>query len=136
MGPIYRLSDLGRNPACWCAGQGTIAVIIDGHHPAAFMPPWIEAAGRITLAKTLYTYDLDITRESPPVVQRIRASTQEWRITIPESTSGAGMRVAIILAILNDAGRNNWGGSRPLHTAGSRLCRQETAPRSSRKNST
>ena len=43
-----------------------------GHHPAHYRA-WIESAG-YTPAKSLLTYELDITKPFPPLIQRVIAS--------------------------------------------------------------
>ncbi len=62
-------------------------------------------------AKTLYTYDLDITQEFPPIVKRIiQSGEKNPRIRIREvDKSKFDEEAAIILAILNDAWSDNWG---------------------------
>ena len=71
---------------------------------------WIEAAG-YSPAKELVTYDLDITQEFPPIIQRIVAAGEKnARIRIREvDKSRFAEEAAIILAILNDAWGDNWG---------------------------
>jgi hypothetical protein len=71
---------------------------------------WIEGAG-YTPAKTLYTYDLDITQEFPPIVNRIiQSGEKNPRIRIREvDKSKFDEEAAIILHILNDAWADNWG---------------------------
>src|SRR4051812_10711341 len=71
---------------------------------------WIEGAG-YTPAKTLYTYDLDITQDFPPIVNRIiQSGEKNPRIRIREvDKSKFDEEAAIILAILNDAWSDNWG---------------------------
>jgi hypothetical protein len=80
-----------------------------GHNSAAYQP-WIEAAG-YTPAKTLNTYELDITKEFPPLIQRIvQSGEKNDRIRIRKvDKSKFDQEAAIILAILNDAWGNNWG---------------------------
>ncbi len=79
-------------------------------HQAARYQSWIEGAG-YTLAKRLYTYDIDITREYPPLIQRIIASGEKNpRINIRKvSLKHFEREVGIICHILNDAWSDNWG---------------------------
>ena len=68
-------------------------LLVKGHdHPPMYMmghqspryQPWIEGAG-YGLAKRLYTYDVDITKEYPLLIQRIIASGEKnQRIRIRE----------------------------------------------------
>jgi hypothetical protein len=71
---------------------------------------WIEAAGYVP-AKELVTYELDITQDFPPIIQRIvAAGERNARIRIREvDKSKFAEEAAIILAILNDAWGDNWG---------------------------
>ncbi|UZK70618.1 N-acetyltransferase [Sphingomonas sp. S1-29] len=71
---------------------------------------WIERAG-YTPAKELVTYDLDITPDFPPIVGRIIAAGEKNpRIVIRRvDKSRFDEEAGIILAILNDAWRDNWG---------------------------
>lgn len=94
-------------------------LLVEGHdHPPTVMmghnnpiyESWIENAGYAGV-KDLYTYDLDITRSFPPIVQRIVASGERnARIRIrPVNKSRFDEEAALILAILNDAWAGNWG---------------------------
>jgi hypothetical protein len=94
-------------------------LLVKGHdHPPMYMmghqapryQPWIEGAD-YGLAKRLYTYDLDIVPEFPPLIQRIIASGEKnARITIREvSLKHFEREVGIICHILNDAWADNWG---------------------------
>ncbi|HVR89755.1 MAG TPA: N-acetyltransferase [Novosphingobium sp.] len=83
--------------------------VMMGHHSPKYQP-WIEALGYAT-AKTLYTYELDITRPFPPLLQRIIASGEKNpRIRIRKvELKRFDEEAATILAILNDAWSDNWG---------------------------
>lgn len=83
--------------------------VMMGHNKPACRQ-WIEAAG-YTPAKELVTYDLDITHDFPPIIQRIIAAGEKnARIRIREvDKSKFEQEAAIILAILNDAWGDNWG---------------------------
>ncbi len=117
----------------WLRGQGMTRVLapmnlsvweepgllVRGHdHPPMYMmghqspryQPWIEGAG-YSVAKRLYTYDIDITREYPQLIQRIIASGEKnQRIHIREvSLKHFERDVGIVCHILNDAWSDNWG---------------------------
>jgi hypothetical protein len=94
-------------------------LLIEGHdHPPTVMMGharpeyrgWIEGAGYHPV-KQLLTYDLDITRPFPPLVQRIvRSGEKNPRIRIREvDKSRFDQEAALILSILNDAWSDNWG---------------------------
>jgi hypothetical protein len=71
---------------------------------------WIEAAG-YTRVKELVTYELDITKDFSPLLQRIIASGDKnprIRIRLVDKTKFEE-EAATILAILNDAWADNWG---------------------------
>jgi hypothetical protein len=71
---------------------------------------WIESAGYEPVKKLL-TYDLDITREFPPIVRRIvEAGEKNPRIRIrPVEIKHFAREAAIVIDILNDAWSDNWG---------------------------
>jgi len=94
-------------------------LLIDGFdHPPTIMMghakreyrAWIEAAG-YSAAKQLLTYELDITREFPPIVQRIiQSGERNARIRVRQVDKRRfEEEAAIILDILNDAWSDNWG---------------------------
>ena len=83
--------------------------VMMGHNSPAYQG-WIERAG-YTPAKSLFTYDLDITKEFPPIVQRIvSAGEKNPRITVrPVEIKHFDREAAIVIDILNDAWSGNWG---------------------------
>ena len=94
-------------------------LLIQGHdHPPTVMmghdlpqyQGWIEAAGYAPV-KQLKTYDLDITKDFPPLIQRIVQSGEKSdRIRIRKVDKNKfDAEAATILAILNDAWGKNWG---------------------------
>ena len=94
-------------------------LLVDGfdHPPTVMMGHakpeyrgWIEAAG-YGAAKELLTYDLDITREFPPLIRRIiQSGERNARIRIRKVDKRRfEEEAAIILHILNDAWSDNWG---------------------------
>lgn len=107
LGPISL--SIWEEPGLLVRGQDHAPMLMMGHHPAHYAG-WIEAAG-YTLAKTLYTYDLDISKPFPPLVQRIvQSGHKNARITVrPVDKSRWDEEVATILGILNDAWSDNWG---------------------------
>ena len=107
LGPISM--SVWEEPGLLVRGQDHAPTIMMGHHPAHYRA-WIESAG-YTLAKTLLTYELDITRDFPPLIQRIVASgDRNKRITIrPIDKSRWAEEVRTVLTILNDAWSDNWG---------------------------
>jgi len=117
----------------WLKAQGMIRVLapmsmsvweepgllIKGHdHPPTVMmghdnpkfQPWVEGAGYAP-AMRLVTYELDITRDFPPLIQRIIASgTKNPRIRIRKANKAKfAEEAALICDILNDAWTDNWG---------------------------
>ncbi|WOK35730.1 N-acetyltransferase [Sphingomonas sp. C3-2] len=83
--------------------------VMMGHNSPAY-PGWIGRAGYLP-AKSLLTYDLDITHEFPPLVQRIiQSGEKNSRIVIRKvDKSRFAEEAALILNILNDAWSDNWG---------------------------
>lgn len=83
--------------------------VMMGHQSERY-PAYIEALG-YTHAKSLLTYELDITREFPPLIQRIVASGEKNpRIRIRGvDKSKFDAEAKLILDILNDAWSDNWG---------------------------
>ena len=96
-------------PGLLVRGHDHPPMVMMGHHNPAYQT-WIEAAG-YSLAKTLYTYDLDITAEFPPLIRRIVAAGEKNdRIIIRKVDLRHFDREArTILDILNDAWSDNWG---------------------------
>ena len=83
--------------------------VMMGHQPAHYQA-WFEARGYET-AKTLYTYELDVTKDFPPLIQRIvQSGEKNARIRIRNvDRSKFDEEAALILDILNDAWSDNWG---------------------------
>jgi hypothetical protein len=96
-------------PGLLIKGHDHPPTVMMGHQNAKFQP-WVEAAG-YTPAKLLNTYELDITKPFPPLIQRIISSgMKNPRIKI----RGVDLKkfdeeAALILDILNDAWSDNWG---------------------------
>ncbi len=107
LGPISM--SIWEEPGLLISGQDHPPMIMMGHHPAHYAG-WIEGAG-YTRAKTLFTYDLDITNGFGPLVQRlVQSGLRNDRINVRRvDKSRWDEEVATILAILNDAWSDNWG---------------------------
>lgn len=83
--------------------------VMMGHNSAAYQA-WIEGDGYAAV-KQLYTYDLDIVRDPPPLVGRIvQSGERNARIRIRQvDKSRFDEEAKLILGILNDAWSENWG---------------------------
>ncbi|WP_309752059.1 N-acetyltransferase [Novosphingobium sp.] len=83
--------------------------VMMGHQPERYQH-YIEAMA-YTPAKLLRTYDLDITKPFPPLIQRIvESGLRNEKIRIRKvDKSKFDAEAAIILHILNDAWSDNWG---------------------------
>ena len=107
LGPISL--SIWEEPGLLVKGQEHPPMIMMGHHPAHYAG-WIEAAGYVR-AKTLYTYDLDITHGFGPLVDRlVQTGKRNPKINLRRVRKDRwDEEVATILAILNDAWSDNWG---------------------------
>lgn len=107
LGPVSL--SIWEEPGLLVRGHDHAPTILMGHHPAHYRG-WIERFG-YTPAKSLLTYELDITQEFPPLIQRIVASGEKSsRITIrPVDKARWEEEIRTVLAILNDAWSDNWG---------------------------
>ncbi|WP_246034556.1 N-acetyltransferase [Qipengyuania marisflavi] len=107
LGPISM--SIWEEPGLLVRGQEQPPTIMMGHHPAHYRA-WIEASGYAP-TKQLLTYELDITKDFPPLIQRIvRSGQNNSRITIRYVDKQRWNDEAqIVLAILNDAWSDNWG---------------------------
>ena len=96
-------------PGLLVLGHDHPPMVMMGHQNPRYQP-WVEASG-YTLAKRLMTYDLDITKTFPPLIQRIVSSGEKnERIRIRQvELKHFGREVKIICDILNDAWSDNWG---------------------------
>jgi hypothetical protein len=96
-------------PGLLVKGHDHPPMVMMGHNSDRYQP-WIEGRG-YSLAKRLFTYDLDITKEFAPLIQRIVASGEKNpRIHIREvELKHFDRDAAIICEILNDAWSDNWG---------------------------
>ncbi len=107
LGPISL--SIWEEPGLLTQGHDHAPTVMMGHHPATYQT-WVKAAGYAP-AKELRTYELDITQNFPPLIQRIvQSGEKNERITIRRvDKSKFDEEAAIILAILNDAWGENWG---------------------------
>ncbi len=96
-------------PGLLVKGHDHPPMVMMGHQNPRYQP-WIEGAG-YELVKKLHTYDLDITKPFPQLIQRIVASGEKNdRIKVREvELSEFPREVKIICDILNDAWSDNWG---------------------------
>ncbi|WP_284126575.1 N-acetyltransferase [Parerythrobacter aestuarii] len=107
LGPISM--SIWEEPGLLVKGHDHSPMIMMGHHPAHYKG-WIEALG-YTKAKALLTYDLDVTHDFPPLIQRIvKSGERNGRITMRSvDRKHVEREIDIILRILNDAWSKNWG---------------------------
>ena len=107
MGPIS--ISIWDEPGLLISGFDQSPTAMMGHHRPEY-EAWVEAAGYAKV-KDLHTYELDITKERQPMIQRlVRAGEANPRIRIRNVDKSQFDRDArIILDILNDAWSDNWG---------------------------
>ena len=96
-------------PGLLVKGADHSPMVMMGHHDPRYRA-WIEARG-YAHAKTLLTYDLDVTSGFGPLIERIVASGEKNpRIRIRKvDLARFDQEAATILGILNDAWSSNWG---------------------------
>ena len=107
LGPISM--SIWEEPGLLVEGFDHPPTIMMGHAKPEYRG-WIEAAGYHKV-KELVTYELDITKDFPPLLQRIIASGEKnprIKIRLVDKTRFEE-EAAVILAILNDAWSDNWG---------------------------
>lgn len=107
LGPISM--SIWEEPGLLVRGQDHPPMIMMGHHPAHYRG-WIESYG-YRPEKTLLTYDLDVSQDFPPLIQRIvKSGERNERISVRQVVKKDwDSEVDIILNILNDAWSTNWG---------------------------
>jgi len=107
IGPISM--SMWEEPGLLIKGHDQPPTVMMGHHDKRY-EAWVEAAG-YTKVKDLHTWQLDITRQLPPIIQRIVESGEKNpRIRIRRvNKKRFADEAAIILTILNDAWSDNWG---------------------------
>jgi GNAT superfamily N-acetyltransferase len=96
-------------PGLLVKGHDHPPTIMMGHNSAAYQS-WIEGA-RYSFVKSLKTWDLDILKRFPELVERIVAAGEKnARIKIRTVNKRKfDEEAALILSILNDAWSENWG---------------------------
>jgi len=107
LGPLSM--SIWEEPGLLIKGHDHPPTVMMGHHLAHYQA-WIESAGYVGV-KQLHTYELDISKEFPPLIQRIIAAGEKNpRIRIREvDKSRFEEEAALIIGILNDAWADNWG---------------------------
>lgn len=106
LGPISL--SIWEEPGLLVQGHDHPPTVMMGHDKAEYQA-WIEAAG-YAQAKDLYTYEIPIKTDFPPLVRRIvQSGERNERIVIRRvDKSRFDEEAALILSILNDAWSNNW----------------------------
>jgi hypothetical protein len=96
-------------PGLLIEGHDHPPMVMMGHNKAIY-ENWVERAG-YAKAKDLYTFELDVTKPFPPLVQRIVAAGEKNpRIRLRDVDKRRfDEEAALILSILNDAWSSNWG---------------------------
>jgi len=107
LGPISL--SIWEEPGLLVQGHDHPPTVMMGHNSPAYQA-MIEGAG-YSAAKELKTYELNITQEFPPLIQRIvQSGEKSSRINIRKvNKANFDAEAAIILGILNDAWGRNWG---------------------------
>ena len=107
MGPISM--SIWEEPGLLIDGYDHPPTIMMGHAKREYRG-WIEWA-QYRPIKQLMTYEVDVTKQFPPIVQRIiKSGEKNPRITVRNvDKTKFEEEAAIILSILNDAWRDNWG---------------------------
>lgn len=107
IGPVAL--SIWEEPGLLIQGHDHSPTVLMGHHLPQYRG-WIEDAGYAPV-KQLVTYELDITKDFPPIVRRIVAAGEKNdRIRIRRVNKAKfADEAAIILRILNDAWSDNWG---------------------------
>jgi hypothetical protein len=96
-------------PGLLVSGFDHSPTVMMGHNSPRYQE-WVEQSGHKGV-KDLFTYELNVARPMPPLVQRIVASGERnARIRIRQVDKKRFDReAALILSILNDAWSDNWG---------------------------
>lgn len=107
LGPVSM--SIWEEPGLLVKGADHPPAVMMGHHKPAY-EAWVERAGYVK-AKDLHTWELDITKPFPRLIERIVASGEKNdRIRIRRvDKKKFHEEAAIILSILNDAWSDNWG---------------------------
>ncbi len=96
-------------PGLLVRGHDHPPMVMMGHHAPQYQA-WIEGSG-YSRVKTLNTYDLDVSKPFPPLIQRIIASGEKNPKIVVRNVvlKNFDAEAAIICDILNDAWSDNWG---------------------------
>lgn len=107
LGPISM--SIWEEPGLLIDGYDHSPTIMMGHAKPEYRG-WIEWA-QYRPVKRLMTYEVDVTKQFPPIVQRIiKSGEKNPRISVRNvDKTKFEEEAAIILSILNDAWRDNWG---------------------------
>ena len=107
LGPISM--SIWEEPGLLIDGYDHSPTIMMGHAKREYRG-WIEWA-QYRPVKRLMTYEVDVTKQFPPIVQRIiKSGEKNPRISVRNvDKTKFEEEAAIILSILNDAWRDNWG---------------------------
>jgi hypothetical protein len=107
MGP-FSLS-IWDEPGLLVQGHDHPPTVMMGHNKAEY-EGWVEGHGYRGV-RDLYTYDVDLTKPFPPIVDRIvRSGEKNPRIRIRKvDKSKFEEEARLLLGILNDAWSDNWG---------------------------
>jgi hypothetical protein len=107
LGPVSL--SIWEEPGLLVKGHDHSPTVLMGHNLAHYQG-WIEALGYVE-AKKLLTYDLDVSKPFPPIVQRIVKSGEKQPSIVVRMVdkSKFDQEAAIILSIMNDAWSGNWG---------------------------
>lgn len=107
LGPVSL--SIWEEPGLLVRGHDHSPMIMMGHNLPEYQG-WIEALGYKHL-KSLFTYDLDVTKPFPPIMQKIvDIGEKNPKIVIRnvDKKNFAG-EAQVILGIMNDAWSGNWG---------------------------
>jgi hypothetical protein len=107
LGPVSM--SIWEEPGLLIYGHDHPPTVMMGHDDPRY-EAWVESWG-YAKAKDLHTWDLDITKPFPALIERIIASGEKNpRIRIRKvNKKKFAAEAAIILGILNDAWSDNWG---------------------------
>ena len=107
LGPVSM--SIWEEPGLLIKGHDHAPTVMMGHDDPRY-EAWVERAGYAKV-KDLHCWELDITRQFPPLIQRvIQSGEKNSRIVIRRvNKKKYGAEAAIILGILNEAWSDNWG---------------------------
>jgi hypothetical protein len=106
LGPVSL--SIWEEPGLLVKGHDHPPTVMMGHDKAEYQA-WVEGTGYVQV-KDLYTYEIPIKTDFPPLVQRIvQSGERNDRIVIRHvDKSRFDEEAALILSILNDAWSSNW----------------------------